>query len=177
MTAGQPRVSGPRFVIVGAGMAGILSAIKLQEAGLTDITVYEKAERLGGTWRENTYPGVACDVPSHLYRYSLAPNPEWSHVFSPGSEILAYFEAVARRYEVEKFIRYGTEIRLLEFRDGCWHIETAGGQADMADFVIAATGVSVRTCRLSAMRAAEPMRGPTRMRPSPGLAEARSFAR
>ena len=65
-------------------MAGILSAIKLREAGLDDFTVYEKADRLGGTWRENTYPGVACDVPSHLYSYSFAPNPEWSHRFSPG---------------------------------------------------------------------------------------------
>ena len=80
----------PRFAVVGAGMAGLLSAIKLREAGFTDITVYEKADRLGGTWRENTYPGIACDVPSHLYTYSFAPNPDWSHAFSPGAEILGY---------------------------------------------------------------------------------------
>src|SRR3954469_11409854 len=89
-----------RFVVVGAGVAGILSAIKLLEAGYDDVVVYEKAETLGGTWRENTYPGVACDVPSHLYSYSFAPNPNWSHVFSPGPEIHAYLEDVARQHGV-----------------------------------------------------------------------------
>lgn len=139
-TAGAPS-SGPRFVVVGAGMAGILSAVKLQEAGFTDFAVYEKADRLGGTWRENTYPGVACDVPSHLYSYSFAPNPEWSHVFSPGGEIRGYLESVARRYDVEKRIRYGAEVTRMEFSGGRWRIETADGKSDVADFVIAATGV------------------------------------
>ncbi|MDX2380696.1 MAG: FAD-dependent oxidoreductase, partial [Acidimicrobiia bacterium] len=84
-----------RFAIIGAGMAGMLSAIKLSEAGLENIAVYEKADRVGGTWRENTYPGIACDVPSHLYSYSFELNPEWSHVFSPGGEIQVYFERIA----------------------------------------------------------------------------------
>lgn len=130
-----------RVVIVGAGMAGILSAVKLQEAGYTDFTVYEKADRLGGTWRENTYPGVACDVPSHLYSYSFAPNAGWSRWFSPGAEILAYLEDVADRHGVDRFIRYGSEICGMEWRDGRWHIETSTGERDEADFVIAATGV------------------------------------
>ena len=131
----------PRFVVIGAGMAGLLSVIKLKEAGLTDFTVYEKADRLGGTWRENTYPGVACDVPSHLYSYSFAPNPEWSHVFSPGAEIQAYFEQVARSYEVARYIRYNTEVTRLEHTNGRWQVETSTGERDEADFVIAATGV------------------------------------
>jgi len=130
-----------RFVIIGAGMAGILSAIKLHEAGFDDVTIYEKADRLGGTWRENTYPGVACDVPSHLYSYSFAPNPDWTHMFSAGAEILAYFEDVARRFDVVKCIRFGTEICGLAFVNGRWHIETAHGDHDEADVVIAATGV------------------------------------
>lgn len=130
-----------RVVVIGAGMAGVLSAIKLREAGFTDVTVYEKADRLGGTWRENTYPGVACDVPSHLYSYSFAPNPEWSHVFSPGDEIRAYLEDVARRYDIDGLIRYGTEVTRLEFEDERWQIETAAGELDVADVVIAATGV------------------------------------
>ena len=82
-------------------MAGILSGVKLHEAGITDFTIYEKARRLGGTWRENTYPGLACDVPSHLYSYSFAPNPEWSHRFSPGDEIRAYFERVAHDHGLD----------------------------------------------------------------------------
>ncbi len=122
-------------------MSGILSAIKLQEAGLTDFTVYEKADRLGGTWRENAYPGIGCDVPSHLYCYSFAPKPDWSHRFSPGAEIQAYFEEVARRYGVDKFIKYGQEITRCRFEDGRWHLETADGTTDEGDFVIAATGV------------------------------------
>jgi cation diffusion facilitator CzcD-associated flavoprotein CzcO len=78
-----------RFAVIGAGMSGVLTAIKLREAGYRDFVVYEKADRLGGTWRENTYPGIACDVPSHLYSYSFEPNPDWSHRFSPGPEIQA----------------------------------------------------------------------------------------
>ncbi len=130
-----------RFVIVGAGMAGILSAVKLTEAGFDDITLYEKADRVGGTWRENTYPGVACDVPSHLYSYSFAPNPEWSHTFSPGPEIHSYMEDVARRFGVFDRIRFGTEVTRMEFVDRRWRIETRDGGRDEADVVIAATGV------------------------------------
>ncbi|HMY97496.1 MAG TPA: NAD(P)/FAD-dependent oxidoreductase [Pseudomonadales bacterium] len=135
------RGDSPRFIIIGGGMAGILSAIKLREAGFTNFIGYEKADRLGGTWRENRYPGVACDVPSHFYSYSFAPNPEWSHVFSPGEEIWSYFEEVARRYDVVKDFRFGTEVRSMAFRDGRWHLELSTGERDVADFVIAATGV------------------------------------
>jgi cation diffusion facilitator CzcD-associated flavoprotein CzcO len=130
-----------RFIIIGAGMSGILSAIKLQEAGIDNFTIYEKADRLGGTWRENTYAGIACDVPSHLYSYSFAPNPEWSHRFSEGSEIQAYFEAVAERYGVDSRIQFGKEITRCEFEDGRWKIELANGSTDVGDIVIAATGV------------------------------------
>ncbi|MGV7720993.1 flavin-containing monooxygenase [Mycobacterium kansasii] len=137
----SPHRADLRFVIIGAGMAGVLAAIKLREAGFTDVSVYEKAGRLGGTWRENTYPGVACDVPAHLYTYSFAPNPEWSHAFAPGPEILAYFEGVARRYGVEELVRYGHAVRRLEYDGSCWRIETSTGERDEADVVIAATGV------------------------------------
>lgn len=132
---------GPRVVVIGAGMAGILSVIKLREAGITDVTVYEKADRLGGTWRENTYPGVACDVASHLYSYSFAPNPDWSHVFSPGGEILAYLDDVAERHGVLDVVRFGTEVRRMEWGGGRWNVELSDGRHDEADYVIAATGV------------------------------------
>jgi cation diffusion facilitator CzcD-associated flavoprotein CzcO len=130
-----------RFIIIGAGMAGVLSAIKLQEAGFENFSIYEKSDRLGGTWQVNEYPGLSCDVPSHLYSYSFAPNPDWSRRFSPGQEIQTYFEDVARRYGVDELIQYGTEITRCEFSSGRWKIETADGSADEADFVIAATGV------------------------------------
>ena len=130
-----------RSAVVGAGMAGILSAIKLREAGLDDFTVYEKADRVGGTWRENTYPGLSCDVPSHLYSYSFAPRPEWTHRYSPGGEIQAYFEDVARRYGVDRRVRFGDEVTSCRFTDGRWELETAGGHRDEVDVVIAATGV------------------------------------
>lgn len=130
-----------RFAIIGAGMAGILSAIRLREAGFDDFTLYEKADQPGGTWRENTYPGIACDVPSHLYSYSFEPNPDWSHRFSPGDEIQAYFEGVARRHGVTDRIRFGDEVERCEFSEGRWRLVTKGGHRDEVDVVIAATGV------------------------------------
>ena len=131
-----------RIAIIGAGMAGILSGIQLDAAGLDDWTIYEKADRVGGTWRENTYPGVACDVPSHLYSYSFALNPTWSHLFSPGDEIQAYFERVATDHDIVRRVRFGDEVTALRWTDeGRWHLTTASGHTDEADVVIGATGV------------------------------------
>jgi cation diffusion facilitator CzcD-associated flavoprotein CzcO len=122
-------------------MAGILAAIKLTEAGFTDFTIFEKADRPGGTWRENTYPGLSCDVPSHLYSYSFALTPEWSHRFSPGAEIQAYFERVADEHDLNSRTRYGDEVTRCEFSQGRWKLQTASGFQAEADIVIAATGV------------------------------------
>src|SRR6185436_18892726 len=130
-----------RFAIIGAGMAGILSAIKLTEAGLTEFTVYEKGDRVGGTWRENTYPGLSCDVPSHPYSYSFALNPDWTQMFSEGPEIQDYFERIAKEHEIEDTIRFGEEVVRCELVDGRWQLETANGLRDEVDVVIAATGV------------------------------------
>lgn len=130
-----------RIVIIGAGMAGILSAIQLREAGYSNFIIYEKADTLGGTWRANTYPGLACDVPAHLYTYSFEPNPGWSHVFAPGPEIRAYFENVAKKYGVLDCVSFGAEVSSCEFINGRWKIRTRSGRTDEADVVIAATGV------------------------------------
>lgn len=145
-TESRPNPSDPprsdlRFIIIGAGMSGILSAIQLREAGYDDLAIYEKADRLGGTWRENTYPGIACDVPSHFYSYSFAPNPEWSRRFAPGAEIRAYFEDVAHRYGVDSRIQFGKEITRCAFENGRWTVEMSDGTTDVADVIIAATGV------------------------------------
>ncbi|OWY62189.1 monooxygenase, partial [cyanobacterium TDX16] len=140
-TEGEPRHL--RIVVVGAGMAGILSAIELGEAGYDDLVVYEKADRLGGTWRENTYPGIACDVPSHLYSYSFALNPEWSHAFADGAEIQAYFEKVAADHGILDRIRFEEEVTSMVWHEGeaRWHLRTSKGTEDVADVVIGATGV------------------------------------
>jgi cation diffusion facilitator CzcD-associated flavoprotein CzcO len=130
-----------RFVIIGAGMAGILSAIKLREAGYDDIAIYEKADRIGGTWRDNTYPGLTCDVPSHSYTYSFAPNPEWSQYLPPGQEVFGYFAGIAERYRIGALVRFNQEIVSCIFTDGRWQLTTKDGNSDSADVVIAATGV------------------------------------
>jgi len=131
----------PSVVVIGAGMTGVLMSIKLQEAGITDVTILEKAEKLGGTWRENTYPGVACDVPAHMYTYSFAPNPDWSHCFAPGDEIQHYFEDVARRYGITDKVRYNEAVTKCHYVDGQWQLETSKGDSLTADFVVSATGI------------------------------------
>ena len=130
-----------RIVVIGAGMAGILAAVRLRKAGKHQVVVYEKANRVGGTWRENTYPGLTCDVPAHAYTYSFAPNAEWSSYLSPGPEIQRYFESVAEQYALDKVIQFGQEVTRCELKDGRWQLETASGLKDSADVVIAATGV------------------------------------
>ena len=99
----------PRVVIVGAGMSGLCQAILLDRAGFRDVTILEKADRLGGTWRDNRYPGLTCDVPSHWYQYSFDLNPSWSQLFSPVPEIQNYFVESARRHNIERMIRYHTD--------------------------------------------------------------------
>ena len=130
-----------RFAVLGAGMAGLLAAIRLKEAGDTNLTVYEKGDRVGGTWRENRYPGLTCDVPSHSYTYSFAPNPDWSRYYAGGSEIQRYFESITDRYGLREHIRFNTEVSSCRYLDGRWHIATADGAGDIVDVIIAATGV------------------------------------
>jgi len=131
----------PSVVVIGAGMTGILMAIKLREAGITDLTILEKAHKPGGTWRENTYPGVACDIPAHMYTYSFRGNPEWQHRFAHGAEIQAYFEEVSAEYGVTEQVRFNEAVEQCHYRDGKWYLKTSLGNNLVADFVIAATGI------------------------------------
>ncbi len=150
MMSSNPSATPPRIAIVGSGFAGIGMAIRLKRMGITSFTVYEAAHDVGGTWRDNTYPGTACDIPSHLYSFSFEPNPSWSRAFGPQPEILAYLQNCARKYGIEPFIRYGTRVNAARFDDAArvWRIELAGNGGETtsveADIVIAATGALSR---------------------------------
>lgn len=115
--------------IVGAGISGLAAAIKLNEAGLTNFKIIEKASRVGGTWRENTYPGCGCDVPSALYSYSFAPSAKWSHLFARQPEILSYLEDVSREFDIESLIEFNTELLKAEWDNvkNVWKLETSSG--------------------------------------------------
>ena len=130
-----------RIVVIGAGMAGILAGIKLREAGYKNICIYEKANDVGGTWRENTYPGLHCDVPAHHYTYSFERNPDWTRHLSPGAEIQGYLQGVTQKYGLYEIIKFNNEIVQAKFLHGHWLLELADGQSDKAQVVIAATGV------------------------------------
>lgn len=130
-----------QVVIIGAGFAGIGAAIKLQQAGFTDFVVLEKADEIGGVWRANTYPGCACDVPSALYSYSFAPNPQWSRVFAQQQEIKTYIQNVAQQFDVKKYVRFGYEMLESAWDDQAkhWVVKTNQGLIH-ARFAIMAGG-------------------------------------
>src|SRR5690606_22747559 len=113
----------------------------LQAAGIDTFTIYEKAASVGGTWRDNTYPGLSCDVPAHMYTYSFAHNPEYSHRYARGPEIRRYFERVAVQYGLTPRIRFNQELTRARYENGRWQLETRSGERVTADIVICASGV------------------------------------
>lgn len=132
----------PGLVIVGSGFAGICMAVKLKEAGYHDFVILEKAGELGGTWRDNTYPGCACDVPSHMYSYSYELNPDWSRMFAPREEIQDYLRACAAKYGVTPHLRYGKDVVALEYDDGRrdWTVTTQDGEVLRTNAVVSGIG-------------------------------------
>jgi cation diffusion facilitator CzcD-associated flavoprotein CzcO len=126
--------------IIGAGMSGLCMAIKLQDAGFDTYTVFEKADEVGGTWRDNTYPGLSCDVPSRFYSYSFRPNPAWSRFMSPGPEIQSYFRQVATERGIRPHIRFATDVTSARYRNRQWWVATADGE-EAFDVLVTATGV------------------------------------
>jgi cation diffusion facilitator CzcD-associated flavoprotein CzcO len=131
----------PRIVIVGAGVAGIATAVTLQREGFHDFTILEKGADVGGVWYWNRYPGLTCDVPSQLYQFSFAPKPDWTGIFAPGGEIQRYLRDVIERFDLDKHLRLNSEVVSTEFTGSAWQIGTADGAELEADFVIAASGV------------------------------------
>lgn len=129
------------FAVVGGGFGGVGAAVMLRRAGYDDVTVFERADRVGGVWHQNTYPGAACDVPSPLYEFSFAPNPRWSRRYAPQAEIQRYLEQVAGRHGVLDRVRTGTEVHRARWQDhrNRWVLETSAGDHG-ADILIAACG-------------------------------------
>jgi cation diffusion facilitator CzcD-associated flavoprotein CzcO len=129
-----------RIAVIGAGFSGIGLAVRLREAGIEDFVMLERADDLGGTWRDNTYPGCRCDVPSRLYSYSFAPNPDWSEAFSGYQEIWDYLRRVAEQHGVTRHIRYRHEMTGAQWDGDRWLIETTAGPVS-ADYLISAGGL------------------------------------
>jgi cation diffusion facilitator CzcD-associated flavoprotein CzcO len=130
-----------RVAIIGAGLGGIGAGIRLRQAGVTDFVILERATAVGGTWRDNTYPGCACDVPSHLYSFSFAPNPGWSHSFSRQPEIWRYVEDVTDQHGLREHLVFGTELIRADWDPGAvrWRLRTSRGELT-AEVLICASG-------------------------------------
>ncbi|MCR5979076.1 NAD(P)-binding protein [Gordonia jinghuaiqii] len=128
--------------IIGAGFAGIGAAIRLQQRGIRDFAIFERGVRVGGTWRDNTYPGAACDIPSRLYSYSFAPNPDWSRTYSGSDEILAYIDSMVDKFELTKYVRFDHTVVDITWHESrsLWEITIADRSPVLARTVVMASG-------------------------------------
>ena len=143
----RPGQATPRVAIIGSGFGGLGMAARLRQAGIDTFTVFEKADSVGGTWRDNSYPGAACDVPSHLYSLSFVPNPAWTRKFPTQPEIRRYLDSIPARTGITDHIRLGTEVKALHYDDDTksWHVtvtdlHTGTQTTETFDAVVAATG-------------------------------------
>ncbi len=133
-------------LVIGAGFVGLGTAIKLREAGIEDLVILERADRVGGTWRDATYPGAACDIPSQLYSFSFAKNPGWTRTYSPSAEIFAHIEELAERFDLVKDIKFKTEVTELSFdkAEARWEVTTSDSSGKAKKFyarsVVVASG-------------------------------------
>ena len=136
----------PRVVIIGAGFGGLAAAVALRRKGIDDLLIIERADGVGGTWRQNVYPGAACDIQSHLYSFSFAPNRAWSRTYANQPEILAYLETVADDFDLRCHLMLGTCVRGVRWNSEAahWEVELAGDEPDravVADVVVSAVGL------------------------------------
>ncbi|MFF5336823.1 flavin-containing monooxygenase [Streptomyces sp. NPDC013181] len=131
-----------RVAVIGSGFGGLGAAVRLRREGITDFVILERAGSVGGTWRDNSYPGCACDVPSHLYSFSFAPNPEWPRTFSGQEHIRAYLEHVADTFGLRAHLRLNHEVTQMRWDNDelHWVIDSANGTTVVADVVVSATG-------------------------------------
>lgn len=138
----RPGRSGIPVAIVGSGFSGLNMGISLKKAGFTNFTIFERADEVGGTWRDNIYPGCACDVPSHLYCYSFEPNPGWSEAYSGSREIQAYILRCAEKYGIRPHVRFNTPVTGATYDEGSgmWTLRTGGGGEFRARVLVSAAG-------------------------------------
>jgi cation diffusion facilitator CzcD-associated flavoprotein CzcO len=131
-----------RIAIIGSGFSGLAMALRLKQEGIDSFTLFERADEIGGTWRDNTYPGCACDIPSHLYSLSFAPNPDWSRKYSPWNEIQEYLLRLVEENDLRRHVRFGADITEARFdaAESTWTLETASGEQFTADFLVSGTG-------------------------------------
>jgi len=132
----------PRVLVIGAGFGGLGAAYELSKDGLADVTVLEKANDIGGVWRENTYPGAACDVPSNLYSYSFAPKTDWGRRYAEQPDILGYIQDTADRFGLRDLVRTGIEVTSATYDDSTatWQLATSSGDTFEADVLVPAMG-------------------------------------
>ena len=136
-------MNGMQFAIIGAGAGGICAGIKLLESGREDFLIFDRAPRVGGTWHRNTYPGAACDIASHLYCYSFAPNSEWTRPYAPQPEIQRYLERIAHEYGLADHLRLGVGVASARWDEGRarWSLALDSGETIESRFVISAMGM------------------------------------
>lgn len=134
-------VHDPRVLIIGAGMSGLLMAIKLIEAGIDNFQIVDKADEIGGTWRENTYPGIGCDVAAHYYTYQDEPNAEWSTRLPQGAEIQRYLLTVVEKHDLRRRIAFNKEVAHADHDGRTWTVRFKDGETAAADFVVACCGL------------------------------------
>jgi cation diffusion facilitator CzcD-associated flavoprotein CzcO len=130
-----------RAVIIGSGFSGLGMGIALQKQGV-DFVILEKADEIGGTWRDNTYPGCACDIPSHMYSFSFEPKPDWTHMWSFQPEIFDYLKGVADKYGLRRYVHFNSHVDRAHWDDAelRWHVFTDAGKEYVAQFLISGAG-------------------------------------
>lgn len=153
-TTAAHRAAATEVLIIGTGFGGIGMAIRLKQAGIDDVVLLERGDDVGGCWRDNTYPGAACDVPSHLYSFSFEPKSDWSRRYAPQAEILAYLRGCADKHGLRSRIHTGQEVSELR-----WDAATSLWQAATRD------GRIWRALRRHRLRSAQPAAHPAHRRP------------
>ena len=156
-----PPVEHVTVCILGSGFAGLGAAARLRASGIDDVVVLERADSVGGTWRDNTYPGCACDIPSHLYSFSFAPNADWTHTYARQPEIRAYLERTTTELGLRESLRMGASVSSCRFDPGTgrWTIEAEDGRRWTARFLIAGVG-ALRDPRVPPLPGRDTFTGP-----------------